>query len=75
MTASNETAGQSGVIVITHSGGGRTVALDASDYEVAGGGGSPTISLSTTDGAVDVVPYYVRASGSVVLGTPLLAVG
>ena len=75
LTASNETAGQSGVIVITHSGGGQTVSLSASDYEVAGGGGSPTISLSGTDGAVDVVPYYVRASGSVVLGTPLLAVG
>lgn len=75
LTATNETAGQSGVIVITHSGGGQTVALDANDYEVAGGGGSPTISLSSTDGAIDVVPYYVRASGSVVLGTPLLAVG
>ena len=59
----------------SHDRGGQTVSLSASDYEVAGGGGSPTISLSSTDGAIDVVPYYVRASGSVVLGTPLLAVG
>jgi len=76
LTASNEVAGQSGVIVFTQDGtGGRTVSLSASDYETAGGGGSPAITLSSAASAVDVVPYYVRASGSVVLGTPLLAVG
>jgi hypothetical protein len=76
LTASNEVAGQSGVIVFTQDGtGGRTVSLSASDYETAGGGGSPAITLSSAASAVDVVPYYVRASGSVLLGTPLLAVG
>ena len=76
LTASNEVAGQSGVIIFTQDGtGGRTVSLSASDYETAGGGGSPAITLSSAASAVDVVPYYVRASGSVVLGTPLLAVG
>ena len=49
--------------------------MQKSDYETAGGGGSPAITLSSAASAVDVVPYYVRASGSVVLGTPLLAVG
>ena len=33
------------------------------------------VESHSTASAVDVVPYYVRASGSVVLGTPLLAVG
>jgi len=76
LTASNETVGQSGVIVFAQdSTGGRTVSLSASDYETAGGAGAPAITLSSTASAVDVVPYYVRASGSVVLGTPLLAVG
>jgi hypothetical protein len=76
LTASNETSGQSGVIIFTQDAtGGRTVSLSSSDYETAGGGGSPAITLSSAASAVDVVPYYVRASGSVVLGTPLLAVG
>ncbi len=76
LAVTNETAGQSGVLVFTQDGtGGRTVALSASDFETASGGGSPAITLSTGANAVDVVPYYVRASGGIVLGAPILAVG
>ncbi len=76
LAVNNETAGQSGVLVFTQDGtGGRTVALSASDFETASGGGSPAITLSTGANAVDVVPYYVRASGGIVLGAPILAVG
>jgi hypothetical protein len=32
-------------------------------------------SLIATDGAVDVVPYFVKASGSIQLGAPQLAFG
>ena len=76
LAVNNETAGQSGVLVFTQDGSGsRTVSLSASDFETASGGGSPAITLSTAASAVDVVPYFVRATGGIVLGTPILAVG
>ena len=60
-----ETAGQSGIIVCIQDGtGSRTLSL-GTDYETAGGAG---ITLSTAANAVDVIPYFVKASGSVQLG-------
>jgi len=64
-----ELAGMSGVFVFIHSGAGRTVSL-GTDWETAGGAG---LTLSSTAGAVDIVPYYVQASGNILLGTPQLA--
>ena len=64
-----EIAGMSGVFIFTHSGAGRTVSL-SSDYETAGAAG---LTLSSTAGAVDIVPYFVKATGSILLGTPMLA--
>ena len=65
-----ETLGQSGFIVfIQDSTGGYTVSL-GTDYETAGGAG---LTLSTTADAYDVVPYIVKANGSILLGTPQLA--
>lgn len=60
-----EQLGQSGVITFVQDGtGSRTLTL-GSQYLTAGGSG---ITLSTDAGAVDIVPYFVRASGSILLG-------
>ncbi len=60
-----EQVGQSGIIVCIQDGtGSRTLSL-GTDYETAGGAG---ITLSTAANAVDIIPYFVRASGSIQLG-------
>ena len=62
---STEAVGQSGIIVCIQDGtGSRTLSL-GTDYETAGGSG---ITLSTVASAVDVIPYFVKASGSIQLG-------
>jgi hypothetical protein len=62
---STEQVGQAGIIVFIQDGtGSRTLSL-GTDYETAGGAG---ITLSTAASAVDVVPYFVKASGSIQLG-------
>ena len=67
---STESVGQAGVFIFIQDGtGSRTLSL-GTDYETAAGGG---ITLSTAASAVDVVPYFVKASGSIQLGTPQLA--
>ena len=70
LNPTTEKVGQSGFFVfIQDATGGRTLSLN-SEWDTVGGAG---ITLSTTANAVDVVPYVVRASGSVLLGTPQLA--
>jgi hypothetical protein len=65
-----EQVGQSGFIVFIQDGtGSRGVSLDP-QYKTAGG---VTLALSGAAGAIDVVPYIVSASGSILLGTPQLA--
>jgi len=66
---STEVAGMSGVFIFIHSGAARTVSL-GTDWETAGAAG---LTLSSTSGAVDMVPYYVQSSGNILLGTPMLA--
>jgi hypothetical protein len=62
---STEQVGQSGVICCIQDGtGSRTLSL-GTDYETAGGSG---ITLSTAGSAVDIIPYFVKASGSIQLG-------
>lgn len=62
---STEQVGQAGVIVCIQDGtGSRTLSL-GTDYETAGGAG---ITLSTAASAVDVIPYFVKSSGSIQLG-------
>ena len=76
LAVNNEVAGMTGVLTFVQDGtGGRTVSLSAGDFETASGGGSPAITLSSTASAVDIVPYYCRQAGKIVLGTPILAVG
>lgn len=65
-----EQVGQAGVIVCIQDGtGSRTLSL-GTDYETAAGAG---ITLSTAANAVDVIPYFVKASGSIQLGAVQLA--
>ena len=67
---STESVGQSGIIVFIHDGSGsRTLSL-GTDYETAGGAG---LTISTGANSVDVIPYFVKASGSIQLGAPQLA--
>lgn len=65
-----ETVGQSGVIVIIQDvNGSRTLAL-GTDYETAGGSG---LTISTAANSVDIIPYFIKAAGSIQLGAPQLA--
>ena len=67
---STEAVGQSGIIVFIQDGtGSRTLSL-GTDYETAGGSG---LTISTAANAVDVIPYFVKASASIQLGAPQLA--
>ena len=69
---STEQVGQSGIIVcIQDATGGRTLSL-GTDYETAGAAG---ITLSTAASAVDIVPYFVKAAGSIQLGAVQLDFG
>tara|TARA_Y100000996_G_C22545019_1_gene651469 strand:- start:506 stop:1138 length:633 start_codon:yes stop_codon:yes gene_type:complete len=67
-----EAVGQSGFLTIIQDGtGSRTLSL-GTDYETPSSGG---ITLSTAANARDLVPYAVSATGSILLGSPLLAFG
>ena len=67
-----ETIGQSGFIIfIQDSTGGYTVSL-GTDYETVGAAG---LTLSTAADAYDIVPYVVKGTDSILLGTPQLAFG
>ena len=67
---STEQVGQAGVIVCIQDGTGSRTLSRGTDYETAGGAG---ITLSTAASAVDVIPYFVKASGSIQLGAVQLA--
>jgi len=63
----SERVGESGIIVFVQDGtGSRTVSL-SSDFSTVGGAG---ITLSTAANAVDVVPYFVKATDEILLGEP-----
>jgi len=65
-----EVTGMSGVFIFIQDGtGSRTVSL-GTDYETAGAAG---LTLSTAASSVDIVPYFVQASGNILLGAPQLA--
>ena len=65
--------GQTGVIIFIHpsSSSAGTVSLHG-DYETAGAAG---LTLSSTNSAYDIVPYFVKADNSILLGSPQLAFG
>jgi len=65
-----EAGGMAGTFVfIQDATGNRTLSL-SSEYKSVGGSG---ITLSTAANAVDIVPYYVQVTGTVLLGSPSLA--
>lgn len=71
-TTDSSNAGQTGVIVLIQPSSGSVASLGitaSGDYKTVGGAG---ISLSTTLGAVDVIPYIIQADNSVLLGAPQL---
>jgi len=62
----DEVAGQMGVFVFIQDGtGGRTLSHADDRYHVAGG---TALTLSTGANDVDVVPYFVQADGTILLG-------
>jgi hypothetical protein len=65
-----ESVGQSGIIVLIQDGtGSRTLAVG--DQYFGAGGAVPEIS--TAANAIDVIPYFVQASGKILLGAAQLA--
>ena len=63
-------AGQSGVIVLIQDGTGSRTISTGSDYEWP----AATVgTISTAANAVDVMPYYIDADDSILLGAPQLA--
>ena len=67
---STEKVGQSGFIAFIQDGTGSRAVTLGTDYESAAGAG---ITLTTTAGATDLVPYVIVAANRVLLGTPQLA--
>ena len=67
---STEQVGQAGVIVCIQDGtGSRTLSL-GSQYKTVGDAG---ITLSTAANAVDIIPYFVSADASILIGAVQLA--
>ena len=67
---STESTGQSGVIVLIQDGTGSRTLSTGTDYEWPAGS---TGTISTAASSVDVIPYFVDASNSILLGAPQLA--
>jgi hypothetical protein len=67
----DEVQGQSGIFVFIQDGSGSRTLSHANDvYRTAGG---TAITLSTAGGAIDIVPYFVQADGTIHLGAAQLA--
>ena len=64
--------GQTGVIILIQPSSGDPATLTLhSDYQIAGGGTS--ITISSANNAYDVLPYIVKADNAILLGAPQLA--
>ena len=69
-TTEDTVIGQTGIMIFIQpsSGAAGTISL-GTDYETVGGSG---LTLTTTNSKYDVVPYVVKASSSILLGSPQL---
>jgi hypothetical protein len=67
---STESAGQTGIIVLIQDGTGSRTLSTGSDFEWPAGTAG---TISTAANAVDVIPYVVDGSNSILLGAPQLA--
>lgn len=68
---SGEPQGASGIFVLIQDGTGSRTVSWGSDYRLPGG---TAITLSTDSSAVDVVPYFVQVTGTILIGNPTLNV-
>lgn len=69
---SNAKPGTSGTFEFLHSGAARTIAVNATYWDTPGGAG---LTLSTTAGQRDLLAYYVKASGKIMLTVAALNIG
>lgn len=69
---SNAKPGTSGTFEFLHSGAARTIAVNATYWDTPGGAG---LTLSTTAGQRDLLAYYVKASGKIMLTVAALNTG
>ena len=67
---STESVGQSGIIVIIQDGTGSRTIATGTDFEWPAG---TEPAISTSANSVDILPYFVDASNSILLGNPQLA--
>jgi|LULS01.1.fsa_nt_gb hypothetical protein len=67
---STESVGQSGLIIFIQDGTGSRTLATGSDFEWPAGTAG---TISTSANAVDIIPYFVDASNSILLGAPTLA--
>jgi hypothetical protein len=67
---STESVGQSGIIVIIQDGTGSRTIATGTDFEWPAG---TEPAISTAANSVDILPYFVDASNSILLGNPQLA--
>ena len=65
-----ESIGQSGVIVIIQDGTGSRTLSTGTQFEWVGGAVG---TISTAGGSIDIIPYFVDAADSILLGAPQLA--
>jgi len=65
-----ESVGQSGVIVVIQDGTGSRTIAGGTQYEWPGGAIG---TISTAANSVDIIPYFVDAADSILLGAPQLA--
>ena len=67
--------GQSGIIVFIQPTSGTGTVTLSTDYETVGAGGVNSLGLSGTSSQYDIVPYFIKASNSILLGSPQLNFG
>jgi hypothetical protein len=65
-----ESIGQSGIIVIIQDGTGSRTIANGTQYEWPGGAVG---TISTAANSIDIIPYFVDAADSILLGAPQLA--
>jgi hypothetical protein len=66
-----ESIGQTGIIVFIQDGTGSRTIANGTQYEWPGGAIG---TISTAANSVDIIPYFVDAADSIILGAPQLAV-
>ena len=67
---STESVGQSGIIVLIQDGTGSRTLSTGSNFEWPAGTAG---TISTAANAIDIIPYFVDAADSILLGAPQLA--